>query len=89
MREINAFLKANEWSLWDSSEASICTVMGSGPVSVAAFTRALTSDLDAIGITDKVVCSQYLRASILGRARYETLQKINAIPALAAMVRND
>ncbi len=57
------------------SEAGHCAAMGSGPVSVAAFTRALTSELDAMGITNEVIRGHYLRASIFGEARNEMLQK--------------
>jgi len=88
MREITAFLKAGKWSFEGSSEAGHCKAMGSGPVSVAAFTRALSSELDAMGIIDEVIRGQYLRASIFGDARNEMLQKIDAVPALAARVRN-
>ena len=71
-----------------SSEAGHCTAMGSGPVSVAAITRALSSELDAMGITDEVIRGQYLRASIFGEAHNEMLQKIDDVPALVARVRN-
>jgi hypothetical protein len=66
-------LKTGKWSFDGSLEAGHCTAMGSGPVSVAAFTRALSSELDAMGITDKVIRCQYLRASIFGDARNEML----------------
>jgi hypothetical protein len=88
MRKITAFLKNGKWSFEGSAEAGYCTAMGSGPVSVAAFTRALSSELDAMGITDEVIRGQHLRASIFGDARNEMLQKIDAVPALAARVRN-
>ncbi len=88
MREITAFLMAGKWSFGSSSEAGHCTAVGSGPVSVAAFTRALSSELDAMDITEEVIRGQYLRASIFGDACNEMLQKIDAVPALAARVRN-
>ncbi len=59
-----------------------------GPVSVAAFTRALSSELDAMGITDENIRGQNLRASIVGDARNDMLQKFDAVPALAAKVRS-
>ena len=78
MREITAFLKAGKWSFEGSSEAGHCAAMGAGPVSVAAFTRALSSELNDMGITDEVIRGQYLCASIFGNARNEMLQKNDA-----------
>ncbi len=48
-----------------------------------------SSKLDALAITDDVIRGQYLRASIFGDARNEMLQKIDAVPALAARFRID
>jgi hypothetical protein len=66
MREITALLKAGKWSFEGSSESESghCTAMGSGPDSVAAFTRALSSELDAMGLADEVIRGQYMRANI-------------------------